>query len=281
MPRHPRPLPARVGRFTYWSYEFSHPEVPKAPPAPSADRIAHAKILKTFRQIRNVVGVSQRYLPRFQEDLRHKGIAHPTPAILALAYYLSTDRLWSQDREAGTLLAEQPAEIQAALLTWTHSVWGRRTPGDWATLLETIARDQALFQGIQAIGPTQAGLVGTRSKNGPPIWEKYGVSEADAQRVYRAYRRKMSGLLGHGVIVPQAVRAALRARGNDVPRVRPTKTMPALLGLPPTNQTSIILHWFAHALRNLARYRHGHAPILWHPTACQQRCLKVQHNLKP
>jgi hypothetical protein len=242
MPRHPRPLPDRVGRFNYWSYEFLHPEVMKALPAPSADRIAHAKILKTFRQIRDVVGVSQRYLLRFQEDLKRKGIAHPTPAILALGYYLTTDRLWSQDREAGTLLAQQPAEIQTALLTWTHSVWRRRTPWAWATLLETIAHDQALFQGIQAIGPTQAGLVMTRSKNGPPIWEQYGVSEADAQRVYRAYHRKMSELLGHGVMVSKAVRTASRARGIEVPHVRSTRALAEFTGLPANQHTPTIIH---------------------------------------
>jgi hypothetical protein len=94
-------------------------------------------------------------------------------------------------------------------------VWRRRTPWDWATLLEAIARDQALFQEIQTVGLTQAGLVDTRWQDEPPIWEKYGVFEADAHRVYRAYHRKMSELLGHGVIVSKAVLAFFRTRGTN------------------------------------------------------------------
>jgi hypothetical protein len=280
MSRQPRPLPARVGRLNYWSYEFAHPEATKDPPPPSASRTAHAKILNTFRQIRDDVGVAKRYHPRFQEDLMRMGIDDPTPALLALAYYLTTDRLWSQDHEAMTLLTQQPPEFQRLLRTWARGVWRRRTPGSWDTLLRTIARDQALFQEICSVGPTRAGLVATQWQDGSPIWKKYGVSEADAQRVYRAYHRKMSELLGRGVIVSKVVRAAFRARGIDVPRIRPTRTMAGLQELPPDEQTAIILHWFAHALRNLARYRDGHAPISWHPTECRQRCLKIQHDLK-
>jgi hypothetical protein len=235
---------------------------------------------KTFRQIRDDVTVAQRYHPRFQEDLMRVGIAEPRPAILALAYYLTTDRLWTQDGEAGTLLAQQSPEVQVALRTWAHSVWRRRTPWDWATLLEAIARDQALFQEIQAIGPTQAGLVDTRWQDGPPIWEKYGVSKADAHRVYRTYHRKMSELLGHGVIVSKAVLAFFRARGTNAPRVRPTRAMTELAALPVDEHVPTIMHWFAHALRNLARYRDGHAPIPWHPTECRQRCLTIQRDLR-
>jgi hypothetical protein len=98
---------------------------------PSAGRIAHTRLLKTFRQIRDDVTVAQRYHPRFQEDLPRVGIPQPTPAILALAYYLTTDRLWTQDGEAGTLLAQQSPEVQVALRTWAHSGWRRGAPWDW------------------------------------------------------------------------------------------------------------------------------------------------------
>jgi hypothetical protein len=100
MPQHFRPLPARMNRFNYWSYECARPKATKDPSEPSASRIAHARILKTFRQIRDDVTVAQRYHLRFQEDLMRVGIAQPRPAILALAYYLTTDRLWTQNGEA-------------------------------------------------------------------------------------------------------------------------------------------------------------------------------------
>jgi hypothetical protein len=166
------------------------------------------------------------------------------------------------------------------LLTWERGVWRRRTPWSWDALLRTIACDQSLFQEIHALGPTHAGLVATQWLDVLPIWERYGVSEAVAQRVYRAYHRKMSELLGHGVIVSQAVRAAFRTRGIEVPRIRPARAMAGLTALPAHEHVPTVFHWFAHALRNLARYRHGHAPIPWHPTACRQRCLQVQHDLK-
>jgi len=220
-----------MGRFNYWSYEFAHPEVTKDRPPPSADRSPHAKILKTFQQIRDDVGVAQRY--HLQERLMRVGIAHPSPDILALAYYLRTSRLWSQDREAWRLLRQQPADIQDMLKTWARGVWHRRTLGDWDALLQTIASDQVLFQEILALGPTKAGLVDTQRQDGPPIWKKYRVSEAVAWRVYRAYHRKMSELLGRGVIVSKAVRDFFRARGTEVPRVRPTHAMAGLPGLPP------------------------------------------------
>jgi hypothetical protein len=282
MPKHSRPLPARVGRYTYWNYEFAHPEETKGSAVPSASRGAHWTIRKTFRQIRDEVDTprAQWHRRRAATHLKHIGIENPTPALLALAYYLITDRLWTQDSEAGTLLAQQLSEIQDALRTSSRGMWNRRTPWSWDALLPAIARDQMLFQEICALGPTRAGLVGTRWRDVPPIWEKYGVSEAVAQRVYRAYHRKMSELLGHGVRVSKAVRDAFSARGIEGPRVRPTRPMAGLQGLPPDEQTSIILHWFAHALRNLARYRDGHAPIPWHPTACRRRCLRVQRDLK-
>jgi hypothetical protein len=71
----------------------------------------------------------QRHRRRATTDLKHLAIENPTPAPLALAHYLTTDRLWTQDREVGTLLTQQPAEIQDALHTWARGVWRRRTPG--------------------------------------------------------------------------------------------------------------------------------------------------------
>jgi hypothetical protein len=108
MSRKPRPLPARVGRFTYWSYEFTHPEETKGATVPSASRGAHWTIQKTFRQIRHDVDTprAQWHRRRVAIHPRHIGIENPTPALLALAYYLTTDRLWTQDREAGTLLTQ-------------------------------------------------------------------------------------------------------------------------------------------------------------------------------
>jgi hypothetical protein len=270
-----------VGRFNYWSYEFARPEATKLPHAPSAGRIAHARIRKTFRKIRDDAGVAEQYRPRFQEDLIRVGIGHPAPAILALAYYLTTDRLWTQDCEAWTLLAQQLPEVQVALRTWARGVWRRRTTGSWDGLLRTIARDQALFQEISSLGPTQAGLVCTQWLDVPPIWKKYGVSEAVAQRVYRAYYREMSTLLGRGRRVSEKVRALCRTQcGIEVPRVLPTRAMPELADLPADEHVPTIIHWFAHALRNLVPYRQGHTPILWHPTACRQRCFQVQRDLK-
>jgi hypothetical protein len=138
MPRDSRPLPARAGRFTYWSYDFAHPEA--EPTWPSAGPIAHAKIRKTFRQIHDDVMVAQRY--HLQERLMHVGIVHPTPDVLALAYYLTTDRLWSQDGEACTLLVQQPAEIQDALRTWavTSGVGAHLGPGTRCSRLSPATR---------------------------------------------------------------------------------------------------------------------------------------------
>jgi hypothetical protein len=286
MPRHDRLIPVRLGRFNYWQYTCAHP--PTDPAVPSADRIAHAEMQKTFQQIRDERDTprAQRHRRHFETEINRLGIDEPTSAIVALAFYLTTDRLSSQDSEAQTLLAQQPAEIQDALRTWARGVWRRRTLGAWKALLKTIARDQALFAEILTLGPTCAGLAGTRQRSGtklaadlPPIWGKYHVSEAVAQRVYREYHAEMSALLGRGRRVSENVRAFFRSQGIEAPRVRQTPIMPDLAGRPADEQVPIILHWFAHALRNLARYRNGHPPRPWHATACRTRCLQVQRQL--
>jgi hypothetical protein len=279
MPRHPRPLPVRINRFNYWQYECTNPSTD--PSIPSAGWLAHRDILKTFRDVRDGIDTpsAQWHRPWAAAELGHIGIHNPTPALLALAYYLSIDRLWSQNPEVWMLLKQQPAETQDALCAWAHCVWRRRTPRCWDTLLRTIARDQALFHDLLARGPTKAGLVATRCLDISPIWEKYGVSEAAAQRVYRTYHRKMSELLGRGVIVSEKVRNMYRDHGIEAPRVRPTRPLEELAALPADEHIPTIIHWFAHTLRNLSRYRDGHSPIPWHPRACRQRCLQVQRRL--
>jgi hypothetical protein len=278
MPRQPRPLPVRLGRFNYWQYTCAQP--PTDPRALSSERIAHEEMLKTFRQIRHGVDTprTQRHRRRFESELNRRGISEPTPAIVALAYYLTTDRLSSQNSGAQTLLAQQSPEVQALLRSWATDVWLRRTPARWDRLLRTIARDQTLFQEIHALGPTQAGLVDSRRHDVSPIWTKYRVPKAVAQQVYREYRVEMSALLGRGRRVSEKVRA-FRDQGREVPRIRPTPLMPDLAGRPADEQAAIIFHWFAHALRNLARYRDGHPPLPWHPMTCRTRCLQVRHRL--
>jgi len=155
-------------------------------------------------------------------------------------------------------------------------VWRRRTPD---TLLQTIARDQALYHDILTIGSTKAGLAVTRRWDVHHIWKKYHVTEAVAPRVYREYHAEMSALLGRWRRVSEKVRALCRAQGTEVPHMRPAPLMPDLAGRPIDEHGSIILHWFAHALRNLARYREGHAPMPWHPTVCRTHCLQVQRRV--
>jgi hypothetical protein len=257
--------------------------------APSAARVAHAECAKTFRQIRDngaLTPRAQRHRRHFETELKGLGIDEPTPAIVALTYYLSIDRLSSQDSEAQALLAQQPAKLQDTLRTWARGVWRRRTSGAWKDLLKTIACDQALFTEILTLRPTRAGLVATRqpsvtklAADAPPIWDKYHVSEAAAQRVYREYHAGMSGLSGRGRRVSENVRAFLPSRRIEAPRVRQTPLMPDLADLPAEEHVPTIMHRFAHALRNLARYRDGHAPLPWHPTACRSRCLQVSRRL--
>src|SRR5262249_30993763 len=54
--------------------------------------------------------------------------------------------------------------------------------------------------------------------------------------------------------------------------------VPAGILLTPEERDEMVLHWFAHRLRDLARYRHGNRPRPWADT-CATECLQQRDEL--
>ena len=211
--------------------------------------------------------------------------------VLVLGAYIRLDRLWQQNAEAWRLLRRLPARVQSALLKFDRQTNGSRSR--WDALLTRIAKDQMIFREIILEGSTHAGVVRSRKRlDAPtwrPIWQRspFTRSETDVRRICRGYHRQWSDILGLGVPLDPAWQAALRQTGHadllDVkgrPKTRPI--LRSLEGLPTKareKSADVVLHWFAHALHHLVRYRNHHLPDTGDPYICAHQCLELTRRL--
>jgi len=241
VPRKSRRLPVGITRFNFWDYEVCRP-------------MAATALARRRRLVGDPVQVAirERFLHHLQgacgepECAVDRGLAQATPAAwpeLALADFIETSRLWERDRQAQRVFNGLPAHVRLELRKRSDRLYGRVARRRWATLLAVIAKDQLLFARMLPCGPTQ-------------IMKSTDSIYPSAKKTWTTYARQAIELLGLGT-----------GRASGVGRQRPRLDLRTLT---PAQQAAVV-HWFAHAFRNLVRYRDGHPSRPFVP-ACAATC---------
>jgi len=292
MARKDRPLPSLLTRFGYWGLDIAAP-LPFPPAwAPEPMPLAQDAREDTRATVHAILdGCDSPMHPRHRPDLRLVLDAlgrssEPDRRVLALRYWMALDRLWYEDADAWTVLRALPASQQQALRAFEQQRWAfPSVVWTWETLLPRIAQDQGIFRDMVAVGPTQAGVAPTSAPDIAP--QRYGRSKTDARTIYVAYHRQAFILLGQGMRPPKAWAEAmhdeglLNARGriHAAPLGFSATPSPLLcagwkIAASSLGNWEAVYHWFAHALRNLCRYRNGDTPPLpWNDAPiCQRGC---------
>lgn len=298
MPRQTRRVPPTIGRFNYWTRWIADPDpagdddLPDG--APSIDEEGMADSARTFRAMRD--GTERPLLIA----LRHRalrpilGDAMKDDRALALAAYIVRDRRWQENGEAWALLHQLPRSTQDRLLRVDAQKWRRGRGKEWDPFLQQIATDQRVFEEILWRGPTAHKLVAgswRRQQAGGgepprPAWTRYGISKAEAKRIYDHYIGTAQAIRGLGVKPSsEAWRVALRERGylDEHGRVPSDPLTSFLAGKSRAERKEqgldLVWHYFTHALRNLVWYRHGHRKPHWEGDACLNTCLEIRNRL--
>ncbi len=253
MLRQTRRLPVDLTRFNWWLWGYSRP--------------------MTAGQVRRLPGraPADRSRGRFRAHLRgpcgsrgcsaDAGLAGATPSerqILALKDYIEQGRAWEQDREAQRVFKGLPRRARARLRALADRLNGRRGRRSWKNLLEIIAKDLRLFEGVSCAGArTLRDLAG-----------QLAMSPALARKVWETYQRQARLLLGEAPD-SELVRVIHERFGLRLKRLSSGRlSVPAELGaeVSPEQRERLwgeVLHWFHHAFRNLLRYRDRHTPRPW------------------
>lgn len=247
MPRASRRVPEGMNRFNYWNYDLAVPRQPVSSTRPPLGQAAHEYCRDEFRSM--LVGRSKEPVPIVAKRRTllkcHLGRFVSNQQAFALGFYIECDKLWQQDRHAWQVMQTLPPGVQRKLSALERKRWHYQTRWTWPVLLQSIARDQEIFQQVLAIRPAGAGLAGPRGKIAPATrlkWQEYKYRPVMALKVYQAYRSQLTRLLKTRQSQQQA------------------------------------LHWFAHALRNLTRYRLGHTSLAF-TSSCASPCRRRQQNL--
>ncbi len=252
-----RTVPRLLGRFNYWKF----PEIcPEEDPVPkNQQRFALAGLdgsVPVLRKAESRLRACER--EAWSEAIRRRPAARLGDADVtdALHYRMLSDPQWASDREVQAALNRLGREERATLY--------RRVRGSGAhdarELLQRIASDQAIWE-ARAVG-------GLTTET---IAEKFGLGErrsiGEVIRHYNRQARQLQGLSAefHGKALEdlRLLEAAGRCR-LDGRRL--------VLGSRVCANDEEVRHWFAHALRNLARFLQRHPPIPW-SVSCQGRCL--------
>jgi hypothetical protein len=306
MSRKDRPIPYWVSRFYYWldiSYPLCQPYDPASvTPVGAEYSLAEYGQENTRANAYAILdcqdnSLHPEYRPALRLELNSMNLyAESDRRVRALLYWISLDRLWYEDPEAQALLRTLPTVKQQALLAFNQRHWARPSLAQkWETLLPRIAKDQIIFRDIVQVGPKIAGV---EPASDPAIArqrsERYGcMSRTEARKIYLAYSRQASILLGRGSLPPKAWAALMKGDGLLNARgrihaaplgVRGTLNqflVPERVDTPYLPDWQAVFHWFAHALRNLCRYQNGHAPLPWPDDhlSCQRACERELQKL--
>jgi hypothetical protein len=202
----------------------------------------------------------------------------------ALKYIADADKEWQQDAKLWKLFKRLKPREQQLINQIYKKKWQRHSQWTWEALLSTIAQDQRFFREALIIGPTAAGIVGTRGGTAESLISKFALSPSTARQTYNLYRAELSRVLGDGATVPQGLRRELKRLGyldaNGRFPSRPVEKF--LIDKSPEERkrfSDIGIHFFAHALRNLQNWRYGKRLIAWSHYACIDQCLKLQQQL--
>jgi hypothetical protein len=175
-------------------------------------------------------------------------------AVLALEWYISMSGEWARNAKARAVLERLAPAERARLSRLSATLYGGRGRPSWRSLLSAIAADQVIFESI---------IRGKRSSRLAGVADDFKTNAARVRRVYEAYRKQASVLREEWWPNSKEARALLRQFG---PPPTPREPAPAPMEWPE------VYHWFAHALRNLCRFRDNHPKLPWSPK-CATRCL--------
>ena len=242
MPRQTRRLPVQITRFNYWNYGPCRPR--------SRDELERL----CRHRIHDPADDEGEVLFRFLRHLQHGPCDEPTCLLqsadtsqwpeLALDDFIRRERRWERYAAALRVFKELPAGVRQRLLRIDARLYGRVGRRSWSTLLQAIAKDQRLFARMLPSGAKPGAKPGAKR-----IMVEDERSYPSARKVWTAYARQALDVLGQN---PEGETARL---GGGRQRARLDLT--GLEG----NKREWILHWFAHAFRNLVRYRGGRSSL--------------------
>ncbi len=267
-----RDIPKRLTRFNYWTRAGTRPaSALELSFGRSASKDRHEQFADRFQKHRNgPCGV-----PGCGTDKLYQNATPKDRERLALEELAATDSRWNNVRGAQALYRKLDTEARKRI----DSAWSLRS-GQWRTLLRNIARDQLAYDQITRSKPRDEELF--------LVAERFGRSESWARQVYARYSAQASDLRGAGVLVPSPEgRRAWQQAGLTVEgrRVKTVSQIPQELTKGKTgrarraSEDRWIEHWFAHALRNLGRYRNNNEPMPWPgrdaPPGASQKCVET------
>lgn len=239
-----RRFPIGVGRFTYWAHTGIRPEESASLLSAQLDNDARHELVRSTALLRIAHGTGSR--GQFLEEL---------------VWWKSNDPLFSSDRDAAGLLKKLASDERAVFTRRTRAPrFVRSGKQDLPGLVGVIARDQVIYE---------ASLHVPRPGRLEKLTAAFARGDARSiAEILRYYRRQHRRLLGEPL--NRADATFLEAQGIQLAEGRRVRRTCA--------DNDEVIHWLAHALRNVLRWRDGHPPLPWAPS-CRSKCLQVRDEL--
>jgi hypothetical protein len=272
-------MPAGITRFNYWNYEFCRPTGRAAdslvPPWTPLRSVVGPKI--DWPELPPISVEGQLYLldrfarhlqlgPCDEEGCALRGSMPSRWPELALEDFVTFERNWRSVTGTSRIFRRLPADVQQRIREIDARRHGRIGRRSWTTLLNKIARDQQDFAAMFPVGPkailnnddddrTDTEAADEDDNNAPE--DRLGST----RKVWTVYARGALEALGHN---PDGETSKLQG-GRQRAKLD-------LAGLK-VSERQRVLHWFAHAFRNLVRYRDRHPPLPF-DDSCSSRCKR-------
>lgn len=310
MSRQSRKIPGKLTRFNYWNVASVVPQDADELKTFSPEWVRRYSLRLAHEQFNahlssTPCGVAGCNL---DEQIRNITLSEHR-AVLALKRYVETNSVWRQDTSAQTILTSLPPIVRAEIVLLDQKTQATRKR-NWASLLRWIARDQQVFQAIleERCAGDPASISDPRGLSEAQIVNIYRAYSAQCQRLLGKVRshRLLNMLKRRGIdptslsrpVIPQ--RKAVDSdtedrrlvghneRGQPVYEYASSPMFDCdgkLIDydrqgelIEATTQHQMLLHWFAHALRNLSRYFQGNPPLPFQD-GCAGKCLKERDRL--
>lgn len=291
MPRQNRKPLLGITRFNYWQYletVSTHPPVSRK----SKKKVSLSKLYASSRNLSRKqfcahLNLQPCNISGCQLDRRlNEENDQEQRRFLSLQRYVESDRLWKQDEAAQTVRASLSHKNQKKIDDLDSKINRAFSKQTWLPLLTHIARDQRVFERIIA-----EKLSGKLEEAGA----LFDLSEAQTRSIYRVYgqmRQQLFGKITNRKVLNMCKRKGREPkRPPEIPRTRELDNESSwpMFGcdgqlidygqqgepIDSSTRDQMVFHWFGHALRNLARYFNGKAPLPFQDS-CATRCLKLR-----
>jgi len=187
-----------------------------------------------------------------------------------LDWYLRVSGEWNRNAKARAILDRLSSAEQARLRRLSTTLDSRRGRPTWRPLLCAIAADQVIFEHI--IRKKRLSRAQLRGSGGlAEVADDFKTGAGRVKRVYAAYRKQASTLRDEWRPNSKEARHLRKVLG---PPPAPRDPAPARAPM----EWPVVFHWFAHALRDLCRYRDNHPKLPW-SSKCASRCLRNRDRL--